>query len=542
MAQGLGINEVVDIRTTVSSGGIGPADFGTGLLLVNESTLAAAGSFKIRRFTSLQDVADVFDDASSNDHATIVREASIWFAADPSPKALYIARITEEGVPTVGYSATISDTNITNMAGVAGSLKTTGSISINGNPLTNISPAASSGGAIATAIQAKLQSLNSSTGLSTSTVSFANNVFTFTLKGTSDAPFTAPLNITPVSGGGGTDYASEMGFVPSEGEEVTEGAIDETPGSRAYYRQGHVAQGVQQALNEVVGFASNGRPTNIMVSDTVTPSISAGSPSGKIAALRAFVNSGDYIGAFVENGESTVFAGADGAVSDTAQIRATNGDTNTKIMGIYSHANPAGSSSGRVDIAVLAKLSSQDFNQPQSIITLVPKSLTGVSPTSITSGQIDALEQVNGSVYTTVGGYPSFLGGKVGNGTWIDAQYWLAWLKDEMERNIYNNMRASNRFDTIELTDTIHKVMSKAINSGGIKLGGIVNTAMKKEIRILTQNPGFDGVLQNGYLLYIQPDSTLTDIDRANRHQSFKVWISPSDAIHSVGGTIVLSG
>ena len=526
MAQGLGINQVIDINTTIRSGGVGPADYGAGLLLVNDDTaLAGAGSKKIRRFSSLSALELAFADA------TIRREAAIWFAADPSPKALYVARVVETNLATQGWSKALGTAEITALRTITG-----GTMNVNGHAVTGITPGpTATTDEIATAFETQLRLAH--TSLSTSTVRYEPSTtrLHFTLQGASNTAVTAPMEVTnntntPHVGG-------ILGFVTSEGG-FAEG-LGDTGG--AYFRQGHVAQGVSQALAEVIGFASSGRPTNIMVSDTVSDSITAGSPGGKLNALRAFAQGGDYITAFVETNANTVFSNND--VQSTSQIGTAEGANQDHVMAIYSEPSTPGTSDRRVDIAVLAKLSAQNFDQPQSIITLVPKELPGVSPSNnVTSGQVEGLEAANASVYTTVGGYPSLLGGKVANGTWIDAQYWLGWLKNEMERNILNAIRQSNRLDNIELTDTIHKVMSKAINTGGIKLGGIVNTSIKKEIRVITNNPGFDGTLRNGYLLWIQPYSGLTDVDRGNRHQSFKVWISPSEAIHSVDGTIVLSG
>ena len=153
------------------------------------------------------------------------------------------------------------------------------------------------------------------------------------------------------------------------------------------------------------------------------------------------------------------------------------------------------------------------------------------------------LERKRTNVYTTVGGSPALVGGYSGRaGSWADAVWFLLFLKNELEISIFNAQRASRRFNTAILTDTITGVMEVAVRSGGAMPGGRVNASTKQDIISTTGNNDFDGVLVAGYLLWVEQASARSDLDRENRTARFKAWLSPSDAIHSVIGDLVLSG
>ena len=111
-----------------------------------------------------------------------------------------------------------------------------------------------------------------------------------------------------------------------------------------------------------------------------------------------------------------------------------------------------------------------------------------------------------------------------------------------MELNIFNAQRASRRFNTAILTDTILQVMRTAVQSGGAQPGGRVNAGVKADIIATTGNYEFDGTLSAGYLVWVESQSVRSDLDRENRIGRFKVFVSPADAIHRVVGDIVLSG
>ena len=149
--------------------------------------------------------------------------------------------------------------------------------------------------------------------------------------------------------------------------------------------------------------------------------------------------------------------------------------------------------------------------------------MPGARPTRITETQRRELERKRTNVYTTVGGSPALVGGYTGRaGSWADAVWFLLFLKNELELSIFNSQRASRRFNTAILTDTITGVMEVAVRSGGVMPGGQVNSSTKQDIIATTGNNDFDGTLVAGYLLWVEQPSARSDLDRENRNRAFQ--------------------
>ena len=228
---------------------------------------------------------------------------------------------------------------------------------------------------------------------------------------------------------------------------------------------------------------------------------------------------------------------AKASLDTTSEMYEASQSSQNKTIAVYSD-----DANKRADIAILAKLSAQDFDQPRSIITLVPKELRGVQTSVVTSSELNAVLGKNGSVLTRVDGRPTLLGGRTASGSWADSQWWITWLKNEMETSIFNGLRNSSRFNAAALTDVINSVMAKAVRSGGARPGGTVSESIKQDIIAVTGNSEFNGVLNAGYILWVDNPNAQTTVDRGNRVSRFRIWIAPSDAIQSVDGTIILAG
>ena len=249
-------------------------------------------------------------------------------------------------------------------------------------------------------------------------------------------------------------------------------------------------------------------------------------------ALAAYAQAGDYVTAVPDYSAQALVP--NDATSRSALIFARD---QSHVAAVYSDAGQ------RPDVGLLSLLSTQSFGQPQSIITPHLKGLPGVLPTVITEADRAELERKRTNVYTVIGGIGALAGGYTGSaGSWLDAVYWLLWLKNELELSIFNAQRASRRYSTAILSDNIGEVMQTAVSSGGIEQGGTVNAQITQDIRATFGRDDFDGTLSAGYLVWVQPTSARSAVDRENRLGAFKIWISPADAIHKVTGSLVLSG
>ena len=161
----------------------------------------------------------------------------------------------------------------------------------------------------------------------------------------------------------------------------------------------------------------------------------------------------------------------------------------------------------------------------------------------ITPTQYEELKRKRVNIVTRVGGLSRLVGGYTSRaGYWLDATWWLLWIKNEMELAVWDAMGSSRRLTPGQLTDSVTEVLNVGVLNGGIQPGGIVNAATRADIVSTTGNADFDGTLATGWLLWVARDSQRTAADRSNRIGRFKAWLAPSPAIHEVMGDIILSG
>ena len=292
--------------------------------------------------------------------------------------------------------------------------------------------------------------------------------------------------------------------------------------------QGSAAESLVEALTAMLRVSTV--PPVLLTLAGDTPGVLAGVDS--MIALAEFAEAGDFL-ANVRDTQDAAKSATD--VASIAYQVFDKGIQNAECTFTLAGEYP--------DIGSAASLSAQRLDLPGAMITQHGKTFPGVGTTPITQGELDVLISKRCNVYTRVMNIPTLFGGFTGRaGSWSDAVYWVLWLKNRMSLAIFNAMRASRRFSTAQLEDTIHRTMSVAVRSGGILPGGTVNVGLKEEIRRATGNFDFDGTLGQGYLVWVEQPSVRTDLDRENRLGRFKLWIAPSDAIHKVVGDIVLSG
>ena len=580
MARGLSIQTFVDITTAIAAGGVLRTDFGTGLIMTLEGSLSAGGPNKGQSF---RDHAAVLAAVGAGAAA---RAAEDWFAIEGA-RNVTLARWAEGAVATTlrgGDPGSISDLAVANAAFV-----------VDGAEVTVDLSSETTYADLASAIQAEIRNgaLNGTIGSvdvtdggtgyaagdsvtfgaapangrdATGTLVVASGVITGITITDGGAGYLVAPSIT--IGGSGTgamftvnlgrdgvtadltgatfshtngrfflsvvnpvDIGSRLGS-PSSGTDISDllGMGEDSTGVE--YLQGHSQETINESVAEVLRGVPGSTPVALMIDDDVLASTTLDDDDRDVrTALAAFAQAGDYVFGLIENDEDALVAG----------------DTTTHAALAFSrqqdHVEPIYSKTGtRPDISLLALMSSQNLNNPASIITPHLKALPGAEPTPINETQRAELERKRTNVYTTVGGLPALVGGFTGKGgSWLDAVWWLLWLKNEMELNIFNAQRASRRFNTAILTDTIAAVMRTAVQSGGVQPGGRVSSSVKQDIIQTTGNAEFDGTLTSGHITWVESPAARSDLDRENRIGRFKIWIAPADVIHKVYGTIILS-
>ena len=487
------ISDLISITTRVAVGGAPLRPFGRGLLLTTGDGIAAGGSGKARLFADVDEVRAAFGPGDVTDAATV------WFSADPPPQGLWVGRwanvdvdTTLEGSDPAGFESGPLDA-------------ANGSFTINGETVASIDlSSADTGAAVATAVQTALRG---ATGFSQAAVAFADGRFTITLDGPGEIDGGRLGNTADT---GDTDIADSLGMGPNA-----------TP----TYHQGSDAETAASAVGEIVALTGSGAPVAVMLADDVpiTDPVASGDTR---TLLSDYVETAELVGLF-----------RDGA----AQTLAT-GDTTS--LGALAYAASKGesafvySTAGLPDVGLGAIMSAQNLDNPQSIITAHGKALPGVTPTVITSAELDELERKRMSVYTSVGGQSAMLGGYTSrDGYWLDAVWFLMWFRNRMRNAIWAAQRRSRRFNRAMLTYELAQVAEAAVRNGGLQPNRRVNSALQSDIIASTGNTSFDGVLSAGYLVWVDPSPPAADLE--NRVARFKLWCTGSDAVHKVFGDLV---
>lgn len=495
------INKITRISTRIDTGAVTRLVFGRGLLITTDELIPASGTGKARLFENYDAAVDYF--AADSDALAGLK---VWFQADPQPQGIYCGRWADVDVPTRLRGATPETAAA--IVGNAASTFTIGTETV-AVDLSSVTTFAGIASAIETAIVAL-------TGIyAAATFDYlAEGVFQLELAGADALPDPFFGNTAAATD---VDIAALLGMAEADSP---------------LYLPGSTAESLADALVAMRSTQTVGERVGIMLADDV-PATDPSVPLGTTPA--SFEATWEVASAYAET-KYAVFA-----LLETDRAALITGDTtsNIALALVRSRGNTfaAFADDGqRPDIAGLAAMSAQNLAASQSIISLQGKTFPGVEPTVLTDVQYDELKRKRASVYTNVLGAPTLLGGYTSrDGHWLDAVWWLIWLRNEIQVRLWTSIRDSRRFTAAILSDTLLQAMQAGVRNGGIQPGRPVDAGTKADIIRTTGNEAFDGTLVNGYLVFILPRAQ-SEIDA--RTASFKAWVYGSDAIHEIDGDV----
>ena len=198
--------------------------------------------------------------------------------------------------------------------------------------------------------------------------------------------------------------------------------------------------------------------------------------------------------------------------------------------------------SGTVDhkaASAAGRMASTDFSAVDSLPTLFAKALPGTEPDSLTTAQRAELDRKLINYYTTVGGSNILRPGVTPlPGWWVDTRYWLDWLTERIQTDIYTLLRSIQRLPLtargLGLIQTVVEDVCEAGRRNGGIAAGRVGEITANEIRATT-GTAFDGTLSRGYLVYVEPIENQSTADIAARKAPpVRVWLKGSGAVHFV--------
>ena len=193
-------------------------------------------------------------------------------------------------------------------------------------------------------------------------------------------------------------------------------------------------------------------------------------------------------------------------------------------------------------LSLMGRFASIDFRNPGSYITGKFKLLPGCNPDALSDTERAELTRKRINFYAPDVGQPGIVAEGTTYGTWIDHVVFLDWITDAVEVAMGNLAVASN---TIPQDDSgrgrilreMDMIGSEARAAGGLSPGE-VSEPFAAEIRQVTGNPNFDGILTQGYLPYVAP---FTAAVRAQGRIAPPTYLFGrfAGAVHDIEGSIV---
>ena len=190
-------------------------------------------------------------------------------------------------------------------------------------------------------------------------------------------------------------------------------------------------------------------------------------------------------------------------------------------------------------LSLAGRLSTVNFDGQNTLITAKFKSLPGTVPDVLTTAQKEELDRKRVGYYTRFGPDAIFAEGWLANGDWIDVRYWLDWITNAIQTDVYNLLREhptrvpQTDSGVASITAAINRVCGAGRRNGGIAPGQ-VSEALAHDIRSATGNRDFNGTLTLGYLVSVGSIADQSQGERdARMAPPISVWLKASGAIHS---------
>ena len=208
-----------------------------------------------------------------------------------------------------------------------------------------------------------------------------------------------------------------------------------------------------------------------------------------------------------------------------------------------------GSAGESIGVGIAAVMSTVNFDGVRTLINPHGRPLRGFTPGRLTVDQANELERKRVNYFATIGPQSIYTPGTTGaDGVWRDSQYFLDWLQERVQLDVYNYI-VNNPERNPQTAEGLQGVLAviRAACRQGVRNGGIapgfVSETLRGTIRRVTGVTGFDGFLEKGFLVFAPSFATLSDAAlRARRAPSPRVWIRGSGAINNIEIDMIYDG
>jgi hypothetical protein len=317
-----------------------------------------------------------------------------------------------------------------------------------------------------------------------------------------------------------------VGFLEAgtEGTDISE-LLNMRIGSGGQLEYSTVAETVQDALTAIMNIDPSF--TFICEDEDLSDTDAVSEISSWCQAQRVYMLS-------AESFDPRVKAGIDGSIfAGIREIEPSN------TFGTYTDGKDY------KNVSAAARLSSVNFSQSNSLITMMYKILQGCAPDSFSDTEAQTLLSNGVNYYSRRSGVSMYENGKTFSPNyWIDTKYWMIWFENAALVSVFNTLYTSKKLPQTEggmavLDAAIEAVCQQGVRNGGIAAGQL-SPALTKDIQDSTGNTEFNGWLDKGYLVFHEPVAQQDQSDRSQRKGTpIKVWLKGSGAIQYAEAAIV---
>ena len=326
-------------------------------------------------------------------------------------------------------------------------------------------------------------------------------------------------------------FLVELGFDPSDDEpypitgymvdvaQEVASALSLDSDSGGVITQGHMSEAIEEAMDAISGLDDSWY--FVAVDSQITT-------SADLIALSSWVQSQPHMLALDMVDEDALAQGE--SISLAAQMSDLEPE---RTFLVWSRT------SDHKALSLAGRLSTVNFDGQNTLITAKFKSLPRTVPDVLTTAQKEELDRKRVGHYTRFGPDAIFAEGWMLNGDWIDSRYWLDWITNAIQTEVYNLLRQhptrvpQTDSGVASITAAINRVCGAGRRNGGIAPGR-VSEALAHDIRLATNNPSFDGTLTLGYLVSVGSIADQSQGERdARMAPPISVWLKASGAIHS---------
>jgi hypothetical protein len=492
------ISEVVNVSVSVAPEAQFVNGFNT-VMLLSINTAIPIGE-RIQTFENLDEVIAFFGSACEEAYA-----ATVYYEQSPQPGTLLIGRRFNVAVPGELLGGEDPDLTLTDYTAIInGSLK----LNIDGTveTLTGINlSAAGNLNAVAAAVQTAID------GVKTGVTVIWNGVQFMIRSGTTG---TASLVGYSVAAGTGTDLGTMMGLTQATGAIPTAGAALET-----------VAQSLTNLYN--INQAWFYFTSTKEIANEVTV------PNPDILAAAAWAEANElYYGQSLLDG--TAFVSSPGG-----STAATLAELDYSYTGVQYEAVVQANTDPYAIMALLARIVTVDFEQPNSTIDLKFKQEPGITPVALTQTEVQQLQANNVNYYTQFGENAMIAQGVSVGGRWIDEVVGLAWLSWAVQTAIFAYLYSlTTKLPQTDkgvamITQVIAGVLDTAVDNGLLAPGQWNAGPVTGTDGTTVVNTG--DFLKTGYIIYAAPVASQSQVQRATRiYNLFTVILKGAGAIQQV--------